>query len=66
MKMCPMKNSLCTYNTCGWWIQDKGCALAILADGTTDLPSCLNNIECAINELGSKLIQGMRDLEVVS
>lgn len=66
MKLCPMRNNMCTYDTCGWWVQDKGCAMVVLADGMTDLPVCLDNIENAIDTLDYKLFQTLKDLGVGS
>ena len=57
---------MCTYDTCGWWVQDKGCAMAVLADGMTDLPGCLGRIEDTIDTLDYKLLQGLKDLGVGS
>ena len=66
MKLCPIRNNMCTYDTCGWWVQDKGCAMAVLADGMTDLPGCLGRIEDTIDTLDYKLLQGLKDLGVGS
>lgn len=66
MKICPMRSGLCVCENCGWWVQDKGCAMAVLADGMTDLPGCLGRIEDTIDTLDYKLLQGLKDLGVGS
>ena len=66
MKLCPIRNNMCTYDTCGWWVQDKGCAVVVLAGRMTDLPGCLGRIEDTIDTLDYKLLQGLKDLGVGS
>lgn len=51
MKICPMRSGLCVCENCGWWVQDKGCAMAVLADGMADLPACLDAIADAVDTL---------------
>lgn len=51
MKLCPIRNNMCTYDTCGWWVQDKGCAMVVLAGGMFGLPVCLYAIGDAVDTL---------------